>query len=197
MNIGIDMDGVLTDIQGFNMKHAPEFFLKNFGREVVDENPYDIRDIFDCTEEEFVHYWKKHLIKYAITEPARKDAKKVVNTLRKEGHKIFIISKRVFTCRKDFLGLFMRTIVRNWLWRNGIRYEEIVFCDNDIADSKGEACKEKKIDVMVDDEITNIEAIAPVSKVICFDVSYNRGYEATNVFRAHSWQEVHDIINVL
>jgi uncharacterized HAD superfamily protein len=42
MNIGIDIDGVLTDIQGFNRRHAPTFFKRMFNRDVVDENPYDI-----------------------------------------------------------------------------------------------------------------------------------------------------------
>jgi len=197
MNIGIDMDGVLTDIQGFNLKHAPAFFRKKYARDVVDESPYDIRDVFDCTEEEFITYWKKHLIKYAIMEPAQKDARRIVHALRKDGHKIFIISKRVFTCREDFLGKLMRTIVRNWLWRNRIRHTEIVFCDNDIPDSKKTACLEKNIDVMVDDEIVNIEAIAPVAKVICFDASYNRGCEGENIMRVKNWEEVYTLIKYM
>jgi len=197
MNIGIDMDGVLTDIQGFNMKHAPPFFLKNFGREVADDSHYDIRDVFDCTEEEFVTYWKKHLIKYAIMEPVQKDARKVVHALRKDGHSIYIISKRVFSSRDDFLGKLMRLIVRNWLWRNRIRFKEIVFCDNDIADSKKFACILKEIDVMVDDEVVNIETIAPVAKVICFDATYNRSCEGDNIIRAKNWDEVYEIIKGL
>jgi len=194
MNIGIDIDGVLTDIHGFNRKHAPPFFKKNFNRDVVDENPYDIRDIFDCPSDEHVEYWKKHLLAYAVFEPARKGAKKTVRKLIRDGHRVYIISKRAFTCQNDFLGKLMRFLVRSWMWRNGIRYDEIVFCDNDIADSKGTACREKNIDIMVDDEIVNIEAIAPIAKVICFDATYNREYEGENVVRAHNWDEVYEII---
>jgi len=193
MNIGIDVDGVLTDIQGFNRKHAPQFFRKKFNREVVDENPYDIRDVFKCSEDEYQAYWKKHLLKYATLEPARKGAKKTVRELRKDGHKIFIISKRVFTCRDDFMGKLMRFLMRNWLWRNGIKYDEIVFCDNDVPDSKRTACLEKQIDIMIDDEPVNIEAIAPIAKVICFDTSYNRECDGEGIVRASSWGEVHEI----
>jgi len=194
MNIGIDIDGVLTDIHSYNLKHAPPFFMKKFGREVIDETPYDIRDIFNCPENERVSYWKKHLLSYAIFEPTRKNARKVIRALKKDGHRIYIISKRVFTCQDDFLGKLMRFIVRNWLWRNRICYDEVVFCDNDIPDSKGTACLEKKIDVMVDDEPVNIEAIAPIAKVICFDASYNRDCEGENIVRAMDWDEVYILV---
>jgi len=194
MNIGIDIDGVLTDIHGFNRRHAPPFFKRMFNRDVVDDNPYDIRDIFKCTEEEYKAYWKKHLLCYAIFDPARKGAKKIIRKLHKDGHKIYIISKRVFTCRNDFSGKLMRFIVRSWLWRNGIRYDEIVFCDNDVPDSKGTACLDKIIDVMVDDESVNIEAIAPFAKVICYDTSYNRNCEGENISRAKNWDEVAGLI---
>lgn len=195
MNIGIDMDGVLTDIQGFNRRHAPHFFKRKFNRTVADESPYDIRDIFKCPEKEYKAYWKKYLFIYAILEPARKGAKVLTRKLRAEDHAVFIISKRVFTCQNNFMGKLMRFIVRNWLWRNGIRYHEIVFCDNDVPDSKRTACLEKHIDVMIDDEAVNINAIAPIAKVICFDASYNRNCSGKNISRAKDFGEVYRLIH--
>ncbi|MDR2570035.1 MAG: hypothetical protein LBD23_07025 [Oscillospiraceae bacterium] len=197
MNIGIDVDGVLTDIQGFNRRHAPRFFKHEFNREVVDESPYDIRDIFKCPDDEYTAYWRKYLLRYATLEPARRGAKKVTRQLRIDGHSIYIISKRVFTCRDDFLGKFMRFLVRNWLWRNGIQHDEIMFCDNDVPDSKRIACEERKIDVMIDDETVNIEAIAPIANVICFDASYNRNCIGNNIKRVHDWYEVLLIVKEL
>ena len=197
MNIGIDIDGVLTDIQGFNRRHAPPFFIKKYGREVVDNSPYDIRDIFACSEDEYKSYWQKYLLKYAIFEPTRKGAKVYTRKLRADGHRVFIISKRVFTCRDDFLGKLMRLLLRNWLWRNGIRYDEVVFCDNDVPESKLTACLEHRIDVMIDDEPVNIEAIAPIAKVICFNTSYNRDCKGLNIIRAISWNEVYELIKEL
>ena len=195
LNIGVDMDGVLTDIQGFNRSHAPCYFKKKFNRETVDSESSDIREMFACTEKEFFAYWKRHLFQYAITEPARNEAKKVIANLRAEGHSIFIISKRVFANRKSFMGKLMRLVVKNWLWRNGIRYDEIVFCDNDIHDSKQAVCLDKRIDVMIDDEAVNINAIAPVAKVICYDTSYNRECEGENITRALGWDDIYNVIN--
>ena len=194
MNIGIDLDGVLTDIQGFNHKYAPPYFKKKFGREVVDPNPYDIRDIFDCPENEYKAYWLRHLLRYAIFEPARPGAKAFVLKLRSDGHTVFIISKRVFTCQRNFAGLLMRNLFRNWLWRNGIQYDEIVFCNIDVPDSKKIACLEKHIDVMIDDESVNINAIAPIAKIICFDATYNRACEGVNIARVRNWDEAYELI---
>jgi len=195
MNIGIDIDGVLTDIQGFNHKYAPCFFMRKFNRKVADENPYDIRDIFQCPESEYLSYWKRYLFIYAVLEPARKGAQKLTQKLYADRHRIYIITKRVLTCRNDLLGLVMRLIVRNWLWRNGITYDKIVFCNNDISDSKRIACLENHIDVMIDDEVVNINAIMPITKVICFDASYNQNCNGVNILRAKNVEEVYNLIN--
>jgi len=195
MNIGLDIDGVLTDIHAFNRRHAPPYFSKKYGIDVVDESKMDIRDIFNCSEKEWLSYWKKYLLKYVAIEPARKGARDFTQTLRKDGANIFIISKRVFTCRHDIIGKLMRTIVKNWLWRNGIWYRDIVYCDNDVKDSKKTACLEKNVDVMIDDEPLNINLIAPIAKAICFDTSYNRECEGENIFRAGDFDEAYAIIN--
>jgi uncharacterized HAD superfamily protein len=194
MNIGIDVDGTITDLQGFYLRHAPQFFKKKFNRDVVDESAYYIRDMFKCTEKEQYAYWKKYLFKYCITVPPRKNAKKIIQRFHKDGHNIYIISKRVLTCRDDFLGKLMRFITKNWLWWHGIKYNEVVFCDNDIPDSKRIVCMNKQIDIMIDDEVASIEAISPITKVICYDVSYNRECEGENIFRARDWGEVEKII---
>jgi len=192
VHIGIDVDGVLTNIQNFNRRHAPKFFIKKFDRDVVDDCPYDIRDIFKCPENEYRAYWKRYLFKYAIFEPARKGAKETIRKLRTDGHLIFIITKRVFTCQDDFMGKLMRVLLKNWLWRNGIKHDEVVFCDNDVPDSKRSACLEKQIDVMVDDEVVNINAIMPIAKVICFDASYNRGCPNEDIIRVSNFEQVYE-----
>ena len=194
MNIGIDIDGVLTDIHSFNRRHAPPFFKRKYGRDVVDENPYDIRDIFGCTDKEWMSYWKKYLLKYALFEPARKGAKAFVDKLREDGHEITIISKRVFAGGRGFLGVIMRTIVRNWLWRNGIWHKDVVFCRHDVSDIKKTVCLEKHVGILIDDEPENILAVAAIAMVICFDTSYNRECEGDNIFRVTNFEEAYCLI---
>ena len=194
MNIGIDIDGVLTDIHGFTLKHAPQYFKRKFDRDVINEDANDIREIFNCPDNEWMSYWKRYLPKYITIEPARKGAKAFTRKLRSDGHEVFIISKRVFACRNDMMGKLMRCIVRNWLWRNGIWYRELIFCDAEIPDSKKTVCLEKNVEVMIDDEPVNLFSVAPVAKAICFETSYNRECSGENIFRAKDYDEVYEII---
>jgi len=194
MNIGIDVDGVLTDIQEFNNKHAPPFFKRKFKHDVVDKSQYDVRDMFACSDNEYRAYWKRYLFWYVIFEPARKEIKYFIRNLRSDGHKIYIISKRVFTSQNNNMGRLMRFLMKNWLWRNKIKYDKVVFCDNDISDSKKSACFENEIDVMIDDESVNINAIATITKAICFDASYNQNCEGENIFRSKNFDEIYKTI---
>ena len=70
---------------------------------------------------------------------------------------------------------------------------ELIFCGNDVPDSKRAACLDKQIDVMIDDEPVNIHAIAPVAKVVCFDASYNCDCAGENIARAKDFDEVYRI----
>ena len=194
MNIGIDIDGVLTNIQNFNRRHAPQFFKRKYNLEVVDGDSLDIRDIFKCRNKQFIAYWRKYLLKYVTAEPPRKGAREFTRKLRKDGHVIFIISRRVFSCRKNPMGILMRKLVRRWLRRNGIRHHEVVFCETSDDDSKRVACINKQVDIMLEDEIVNINSIASVTNVICFDTSYNRGCEGENIHRVKNFEEAYKLI---
>ena len=194
MRIGLDIDGVLTDIHGFVFRHASSYFKRGYDPELAEKDPHNLRDIFDCSEEEWIAYWKKYFFKYIFMEPARKGAKAFTEMLRKDGHEIFIISKRAYTCRQDVIGKIMRAVVRNWLWRNGIWYCELIFCDNAVPDSKRTVCQDKNVGIMIDDEPLNINAVAPIARAICFDTSYNRGCEGENIFRVRGFEEAYNLI---
>ena len=46
MRIGIDVDGVLTNLQDYQLKYGKKYFGENV---VINENGYDIQDIFGCS----------------------------------------------------------------------------------------------------------------------------------------------------
>ena len=50
------------------------------------------------------------------------------------------------------------------------------------------------IDVIIGNESVNINAIAPIAKVICFDVSYNRNCVGDNIYRVQDWHGVYRIV---
>ena len=50
VTIGIDVDGVLTDLYTFQKENAIPFFLKKYDLEVKNPAAYDIKDIFACSD---------------------------------------------------------------------------------------------------------------------------------------------------
>jgi uncharacterized HAD superfamily protein len=187
MNIGIDLDGVLTDIKGFY----------RFNRDLLNAELDDTRDIFHCSDEELRARWKRYMLKYATIQPARKGAKDLLRRLKQDGHSVVIISKRVYTCRGGIKGRIMRLLVRGWLLRNKIWRQKIVFCDSDQPDSKRNACLERRIDVLVDDEPINIYSVLPAVTPICFDANYNQNCSGENILRARDFEETYRLIRAL
>ena len=145
--IGLDIDGVLTDIHKFQLEKGEKFFKEKFQRDVVN------RDAQDINEKESRAFWTKYLMKYSISEKARDGAGAFTKALHEKGDKIVIITSRVYTESDSVLGKTMRFIVEEWLKQNNIEYDEIVYCDED----KKEAIKLNNITVMVEDSPKNIE----------------------------------------
>ncbi len=165
-NIGFDIDGVLTDIAKFQLEEGKKFFKC----EPIDTNGFTIKDMFGCSEEEEYAFWKKNLVKYAISSPVRKGMSDVISKLRKDGNKVYIISSRKFAADDNFLGKVMRTIVKENLKANKIEYDKLVFC----TDSKEQAIKDNYISVMIEDNPDNIINLSKLTSVIGINCNYNK-----------------------
>ena len=196
MNIGVDVDGVLVELESYQLEMGAIFFKKKYGYDIVNPAGFDIREIFDCTEKERKSFWLRHIWKHIIFHPAQDNAAKVLGELHTKGHKIYIITSRVYTTQRGFLGWLSRAILTNWLKRHGVVYDEIFFCsERNSAEDKMRGCKKYEIDVMIEDKAENIIAISEFTKVICFDAAYNRDCEGENIIRVRNWNEVYSLIN--
>ncbi|MBQ8730739.1 MAG: hypothetical protein IJY81_06120, partial [Lachnospiraceae bacterium] len=95
MNIAFDIDGVLTDF---------EFFLDTFGKKYFSKRKkYRINDgvssssvskRFGYSNDWDVRFYARYLFWYARKYPIRENAATVINTLKKEGTKIYLITAR-------------------------------------------------------------------------------------------------------
>ncbi len=168
MRIGIDIDGVLTNIEQFQREKGKLYFKK----ELANEKGFDIKEMFNCSSSEMMSFWKKYLLSYSIKEPAREGFADVIKELHDEGNHIQIITSRYFTDKDDALGIVMKNIVKQWLSKNNIVYDEITFCGED----KSETIKKDNINVMIEDNINNINNLSKITNVIKFNNSYNEEY---------------------
>ena len=108
----------------------------------------------------------------------------------KEENEIYIITARgsflshsadVMTIEEN------RNIVLNWLKKNEIHYDKIIFSPEDKLD----ICRQNNIDLMIEDKPKNINTISSEIPVICYHANYNEQCNGKNIYRCYSWYDIY------
>lgn len=197
MKIGLDVDGVLTDLEGYQLKYGKKYFLKRKPNLKINAAGYDICDIFHCTKSEREKFWTKYIWGYCM-EKTVAGAAEMVARLRAEGHEIHIITGRAHTTEAGPIGELFRKMLISRLKKDGVEYESIHFVsESGSALDKVKICEELGIDVMIDDKKENVEALDGKLDIICKDAAYNQGIRTQNYTRVFSIDEIYDELEKL
>ena len=188
MNIGIDIDGVLINIESWQNESAAKYMYEKHNKCIINASGYDTSEIYGVTKEQDQKWWFESYEEY-MKEPARKYASEVINKLSEEGNKIYIITARCI--EKEFTKMtdeIMQDGIKKWLKENKIKYNEIYFSPED----KTTICKKLKLDMMIEDKKANIEEISKIMPVYCFDAKYNKDIkENKNIIRCYNWYDIY------
>lgn len=193
MRIGIDIDGVLTDLEQYQLDCGSKYMIEHYNKEIKNGNGYEIADIFDIDSKTDDSFWTEYLPLYATEEPARKYTDEVTDKLHKDGNEIYIITARYLTDKDNKQGHQMREVVKKWLKDNRIYYDKLIFSPED----KLNICKENNIDLMIEDKVDNINKISQIIPVICFNAGYNKECDGNNIIRCYSWYDIYNKIENL
>lgn len=187
MRIGIDVDGVLTDSERWQIEYASKYFYEKDKTVIVNPKGYDTDEIFNISKQEDKELWAKGVWDY-VKEPPRKFANEVIAKLQEEGNEIYIITARDGTA--TYIGTKekeMQDILIKWLEEYKIPYNKIIFSSEDKLD----ICLENNIDVMIEDKPKNVNHISTKIPVICYHAAYNELCEGENIIRAYSWYDIY------
>ena len=196
MRIGIDIDGVLTDVERWQLDYGSKFYYERYKKEIVDFEGYDTNQIFNVDDKLDEEFWREYFKEYSLNVEARKFANEVIDKLKQEGHQIYIITARgsFLSHSADVMSIEENhQIVLNWLKNNHINYDKIIFSPEDKLD----ICKENNIDLMIEDKVDNINKISKIIPVICFHAGYNKDCKNSNIIRCYSWYDIYSKINKL
>ena len=194
MNIGIDVDGVLVDLENKMLTYGTKFSVENNLNISIKPNEYWETKKFNWTENQELQFWNQYIIKYVRDSQAREYASEVIEKLMQEENKIYIITARdEYGMPKEYYGK-MQEITKNWLEKNNIKYNKLIFSPDK---EKLQKCIENNVDIMIEDSPSNILNISQKVKVIKYDCSYNQEVQNSNIIKAYSWYHIYDIINKL
>lgn len=191
MKIGIDIDGVLTDEHGYIINNGTKFFKQNNIPFIIKNDVYDSKEIFGVSQEQYDNFWKENIIEYSKNITIRPFASEIVNKL-KEKNDIYIITSRPFTTYNNEYNEKIKILIKKWLHENNIKYDYIIFSKN-----KADICKEKNIDIMIEDRPENVLSISKLIPVICYNNPYNENINNDNIIRCYSWYDIYDKIQNL
>ena len=193
MRIGIDIDGVLTDIEKWQLDYGSKFYYENYNKEIVNPKGYETNDIFNSTVECDDLFWDKYFKEYSINVEARKFASEVISKLKQDGYEINIITARVSFLSHSANIMTKEEneqIVKDWLKKNDIYYDNIIFSPEDKLD----ICLNNNIDIIIEDKVDNINKISTKIPVICFNAGYNEECKGENIFRVYTWYDIYNTI---
>lgn len=187
MRIGIDIDDTLADTTPHVIPLYMEFDKKYAHGKGITKPHRKHNDAFDWTLEEIHNLRDNYIDDIVSSIPAKRDASKYVNLIKKLGHTIIIITARTKDYYRDPYGVSI-----SWLKKNNIPFDDIK------ADLlyKGEVCIEAKIDLFIDDSFGQASYVAENLKIpVLMPVDdYNKDKECDGITKVNSWEEIYNIV---
>ena len=181
MKIGIDIDGVITDISRFYLDYGAKYAFENNIEKIANPNGYELDEILGLTDEERSQFWKKYDEFYTKNIYTREFAPEIIEKLKNDGHEIHLI-----TARKPK----EENWTTDWLEENKIYYDKL-----ELTEEKIDYCKNNNIDLMIEDKVKNVLEISKLIPVICMDARYNQSCKGNNITRCYSWYDIYSEIH--
>ena len=132
MNIGIDIDDTMSE----TTKLANSILHSDYKN-------LNINDYHELSKKDFLKFCKDHILEIQKYMILKDGVVEMLKLWKDKGYKIYII-----TARGSKKMEFLIPITLEFLKNNNIVYDEIIFKQ----ERKGNACKEKNIDVFIDDK---------------------------------------------
>lgn len=168
----------MADTFDYLMPYIAEFF--NLDIKYLKNNNISYNTLPEKMKERELEFAKKYQDKVIPSTPFKPKVSEYIDKIKNLGHEIIIITARDKTLYVDEY----KTTIKE-LKNNNINYDKLI-CNFD----KAKVCKTKKIDLFIDDSISNCNKVNQLGiKTILFNSKSNIG-DKTNLYRVDNWKEV-------
>lgn len=187
VHIGIDIDGVLNNLDEYHIIQGSKFCYENNLPFDFHIEKYKLRSKFNWNKATERQFYKQNYLSFLTTSVyLRSAASEVIQKLYKK-HNITIITARQSQDVPSYVNKTIEQITRQWLDDNLIPYNQLLFTES----NKSDMLLTERITLMIED---NPEYLKQVSDIpitfLCFDANYNRIRLPANVHRIYSWYEI-------
>ncbi len=185
MIIGIDIDNTITQTTEAIMHYARLFGQQKGLNTVPDLRYYYLEDALGWNQaatDEFFRDYLGHI--YRDMRPKDKAAE-VIRELKQE-HEIILITSR----NRQYPQV--EEVTTDWLAQNGVEYDRLILnaTSNLQYFSKLAACRENRVELMIEDHHELVSELRAHMPVIMFEYPYNRHLNFENVYRVQHWDHV-------
>ena len=170
MKIGIELNGVILDLLGAAIKY--------FG-EPQQKEASTFEEMFPMVTDVSLSTWLSSNRTYEEME-AIDGALKAIDELSQK-HEIYGITS---------IEKHLMTTTANWVVGNSVAITSISHTSN-----KDIKARQSKIDIFIESEAASARRMSSICKTIVLDNPYNRFGAGPDVNRAHSWEEILEIVN--
>ena len=191
MNISVDIDGVLVELERYAIDYGSKMCIEENLPLKINIEEYWEGKKFNWTEEQEEKFWNKYFVDYITKSSPRQFAQEVIEKLRQEGNKIYIITARNEEGLPPEAYGKMQELTKEWLKKSNIKYDEIIFAGDK---EKKIQCIKNNIDIMIEDSPNNIIDISSEIPIIKYHCNYNRNVIGDNIITAYSWYHIYSII---
>lgn len=182
MKIGIDIDDTMADTFDYMMPYIAEFFDVDI-KYLKDKN-ISYSTLPEKMRERKLEFAKKYCDKVVPNTPFKPKVAEYIDKIKALGHEIIVITARDKTLYTDEY----KTTIEE-LKKNKINYDKLI-CDFD----KAKVCKEEKIDLFIDDSISNCNKVNELGiKTILFNSKSNIK-DRTKFYRVDNWEDIYEKI---
>lgn len=186
MIIGFDIDGCMTDDNRFKLEQYGKYLYEHDLPEMDLPYAYE-RKISFMSNEEFHAFFRENLFYYIENVQPLLFVSEVMHKLHEDGHKLIICTGRNGGIEQSERGEKVRSKTREWLDKNDIYYDELVFT----GFPKIDYVRKYGCELFVEDYPGTIDSFAREMPVLMFDNPYNVGHEHENVTRVFSWYDIY------
>jgi len=194
MNIGIDIDDTISETFETLLPYSQRYTIQDLKRKSNINLKGDLSNHFyivyinNWSEQEAINFWKKYYAEILKEVNIKKFASDIINKLKQEGHKIYLITAR-WNMEKDNV----KQITKKWLKDNNVQYDELIINASD----KLKIAQEKDLDIFIDDSFSNCKSIAEnkKAKVFLMNTKMNEALYDSDIQRVYSWPEIYNLIN--